>query len=471
MDQSTSGKSSHLWARILLILSDYVAVGIGLYIAYMVRLHFPWLPVSADFHLQASYFLLWIPLLFILVLAFNGTYVMGVPYWDKLKGISKSVVIAAITIVFLMYAGKVTDEVSRLFLGFAIIFIGFFLVMGRGIVGKILIKTKAFEIPVLLIGGGETARLVLPSFKRNPQLGYRIIGYVDDNPDANLGMNIPYMGKLDDVESVIKRTGIETVLVCMPGMESKKLVKLVTKLQILVRRVAFVPELFNLPVGNISARGLMEENTLVLRLDNNLARKSHRVTKRIFDIVVTVVGGIFVLPIAGIVALLIYIDSPGPIVFAHRRIGQGGEEFPCYKFRSMVPNAQEALEKYLAENPEARKEWEEDFKLKDEPRITKIGKFLRKSSLDELPQLWNVLVGDMSLVGPRPIIRDEIEKYGEYIEDFYLVPPGITGVWQVNGRSDTTYDERVQMDSWYVHNWTVWMDIIYLVKTVLVVLK
>ena len=108
----------------------------------------------------------------------------------------------------------------------------------------------------------------------------------------------------------------------------------------------------------------------------------------------------------------------------------------------------------MKDNPEAREEWERDFKLKDDPRITKIGRFLRKTSLDELPQLWNVLVGDMSLVGPRPIVKDEIVKYGTYINDFYLVPPGITGVWQVSGRSDTTYDERVQMDSWYVHNWS-----------------
>lgn len=134
-------------------------------------------------------------------------------------------------------------------------------------------------------------------------------------------------------------------------------------------------------------------------------------------------------------------------------------------------DAEGALKKYLAIHPEAQEEWGRNFKLKDDPRITKIGRFLRKTSLDELPQLWNVLVGDMSLVGPRPIVKDEIVKYGTYINDFYLVPPGITGVWQVSGRSDTTYDERVQMDSWYVHNWSVWIDIVYLVKTVLAVVK
>ena len=305
-----------------------------------------------------------------------------------------------------------------------------------------------------------------------PIATYKIIGYVDDNPkSSSIAKEYPCLGAFSDVEDVIKDTGVQTVLICAPGLEPKKLVSLINRLQLLVKRVAFVPELFGLPTSNITARGMMEEQAVVLRVQNNLARKSNRIMKRIFDIVATVCGGILILPILAIVAVLIYLDSPGPIVFGHKRVGQGGKEFPCYKFRSMVPNAQEALEVYLKENPAAREEWERDFKLKDDPRVTRIGKFLRKTSLDELPQLWNVLVGDMSLVGPRPIVRDEIVKYGDYINDFYLVPPGITGVWQVSGRSDTTYEERVLMDSWYVHNWSVWIDIVYLLKTVLAVVK
>lgn len=132
----------------------------------------------------------------------------------------------------------------------------------------------------------------------------------------------------------------------------------------------------------------------------------------------------------------------------------------------MIPNAQEALEKYLKENPEARKEWEENFKLEHDPRVTKLGAFLRKTSLDELPQLWNVIRGDMSLVGPRPIVTKEIERYGDYFREYSMVLPGITGMWQASGRSDTTYEERVAMDTWYVRNWSVWIDLMYLFKTV-----
>jgi undecaprenyl-phosphate galactose phosphotransferase len=132
----------------------------------------------------------------------------------------------------------------------------------------------------------------------------------------------------------------------------------------------------------------------------------------------------------------------------------------------MVSDAQKRLEEYLAANPEAKKEWEENFKLEHDPRVTKLGAFLRRTSLDELPQLWNVIMGDMSLVGPRPIVQAEVPKYGPYIREYYMVPPGITGMWQVSGRSDTTYEERVAMDTWYVRNWSVWIDLVFLFKTI-----
>lgn len=188
--------------------------------------------------------------------------------------------------------------------------------------------------------------------------------------------------------------------------------------------------------------------------------------KETFDLAATISGGLLISPILLLLAVIVGIDNKGRIIFAHRRVGKGGKLFPCYKFQSMVPDAQKRLEEYLAENPEARKEWEESFKLTNDPRVTKLGAFLRKTSLDELPQLWNVLMGDMSLVGPRPIVTKEIERYGDYIREYYMVPPGITGMWQVNGRSDTTYEERVAMDTWYVRNWSVWIDLVYLFKTV-----
>ena len=402
----------------------------------------------------------------------NHGYKIDTAYWEKVKIIFRSITIGIVLSIVLMYGGHILNNVSRLFVILSYMFILLYIILFRYILARTLIKLNVLAIPVLLVGAGKTAELIDIHFSNMPLAMYKIVGFVDDYPKSSVLANkYKCLGRFSDAEVVIKKYNIPNVLVCAPGLESRKLVTLINKLQILVEKVTFVPELFGIPAANIQARGLMNEQTLILEVKNNLAQRRNRLFKRIFDIIATVIGGILILPVIAIVAILIYLDSPGPIVFGHKRVGQGGKEFPCYKFRSMVPNAQEALEIYLKENPEAREEWERDFKLKDDPRVTKIGKFLRKTSLDELPQLWNVLIGDMSLVGPRPIVRAEVEKYGEYINDFYLVPPGITGVWQVSGRSDTTYEERVLMDSWYVHNWSVWIDIVYLVKTVLAVLK
>ena len=464
--------NSNVIVKTLMVIIDYISVICGIVSAYNLRLLLPFSESDMVLHIDYWYAYIITPLVFIIVLFLNHGYKIDTAYWEKVKIIFRSITIGIVLSIVLMYAGHILNNVSRLFVILSYGFILLYIILFRYILARTLIKLNVLAIPVLLVGAGKTAELVDVHFSNMPLAMYKIVGFVDDNPKSSVLANkYKCLGKFSDAEEVIKKYNIPNVLVCAPGLESRKLVTLINKLQILVEKVTFVPELFGIPAANIQARGLMNEQTLILEVKNNLAQRRNRLFKRIFDITATVIGGILILPIIAIVALLIYLDSPGPIVFGHKRVGQGGKEFPCYKFRSMVPNAQEALEIYLKENPAAREEWERDFKLKDDPRVTKIGKFLRKTSLDELPQLWNVLIGDMSLVGPRPIVRAEVEKYGEYINDFYLVPPGITGVWQVSGRSDTTYEERVLMDSWYVHNWSVWIDIVYLVKTVLAVLK
>ena len=195
------------------------------------------------------------------------------------------------------------------------------------------------------------------------------------------------------------------------------------------------------------------------------------VVKTAFDYILTLVGAVFISPLLVYIAYRIKKEDPGPVFFAHTRIGKDGKHFPCYKFRSMVVNSQEMLQKYLAENPAAREEWERDFKLKDDPRVTPIGKVLRRTSLDELPQIFNVLRGEMSLVGPRPVIQEELDKYyGETAKLYCTVKPGITGLWQVSGRSDIGYDERVALDATYIKYRSMWGDIVILWKTIGVVL-
>ena len=187
-----------------------------------------------------------------------------------------------------------------------------------------------------------------------------------------------------------------------------------------------------------------------------------------FDIISGVIGIIVLSPIIIIVATIIRIDSPGNVIFGHERIGKDGKKINVYKFRSMYQNSQEIFDNFT---PEQKKEYYINFKLDNDPRITKIGGFLRRTSLDELPQLINIIKGDMSVVGPRPIVDKEVEKYGPYFNKFISVMPGLTGYWQANGRSDTTYDERVQMDMYYIDNRSLWMDIKIIFKTFISVIK
>ena len=202
----------------------------------------------------------------------------------------------------------------------------------------------------------------------------------------------------------------------------------------------------------------------------NLRRRWRQRLKRALDLVLCLPVVLLCAVPGLLLGLLIRLDSRGPVLYRQRRLGKDGKAFDVFKFRTMRQDADEVLARYLEENPDLREEWEKDRKLKHDPRITRVGRFLRKSSLDELPQLLNVVRGEMSLVGPRPIVEDEIAKYGEVYADYCRVRPGITGLWQVSGRNNTTYEERVSLDRYYVTNWCIWMDLWILARTFPVVL-
>lgn len=193
--------------------------------------------------------------------------------------------------------------------------------------------------------------------------------------------------------------------------------------------------------------------------------------KRVMDILITILLGLVFLPVFLLVALLIRLDSPGPILYRQPRLGKDGRKILIYKFRSMRVNADHILDEYLENYPVARGEWEQTQKLRSDPRITRVGKWIREFSLDELPQLFNILKGDMSLVGPRPILLEQEERYGAAIDVYRNVRPGLTGFWQVSGRNHTTFYQRTLYDTYYVRNWSVWLDTTILLRTVWVVLS
>jgi exopolysaccharide production protein ExoY len=219
----------------------------------------------------------------------------------------------------------------------------------------------------------------------------------------------------------------------------------------------------------------------VLAADNTIAKvdlrhSGHRevpvggVLKRMMDIVLSLLALVLISPLMLVIAALIRVVMGGPIIFRHDRIGFNGQMFRCYKFRSMVVDADEVLSRYLASNPAAAAEWRQKQKLRDDPRVGCLGKVLRKSSLDELPQLYNVLRGDMSLIGPRPVVPDELDRYGDYAAECLAARPGVTGMWQVSGRSSVDYSTRVALDRYYVRRWSLWLDLVLLIKTIPAVL-
>ena len=453
-------------APLLFIICDYFAILLAEKMAFGLHDLYG-LFMGTSYYVPDAYLFFWIPLVFIAFLAIAQTYTKMQPILETIRQIFYAVLYALITCILALYFMEASLLASRLY----VVLFGALALLniyaGRYILLKIFKTTNVLTKPVILIGAGKTAELVLRFFDGDLGYRYRIVGLLDDDPiSEELPQKFLLLGKVSDAESIIRDSGVKTVIITAPGMDSERLEKLVAKIQPLVRDILFVPDLMMLPLGHVGVEPFYTEKVFMLSIRNNLARQRNRLAKRMFDLVATIGGGLLILPILLVLAVLVGIDNKGRIIFAHRRVGQHGKMFPCYKFQSMVPDAQERLEEYLAKNPEARKEWEESFKLTNDPRVTKLGAFLRKTSLDELPQLWNVLMGDMSLVGPRPIVTKEVERYGDYIREYYMVPPGITGMWQVNGRSDTTYEERVAMDTWYVRNWSVWIDLVYLFKTV-----
>jgi Undecaprenyl-phosphate galactose phosphotransferase WbaP len=253
-------------------------------------------------------------------------------------------------------------------------------------------------------------------------------------------------------------------VIAMPGVPTSRFLEMIERYGLSFSRVLVIPSLFEFATLWVSPRSV--GGMLGLEVCQQAFVPERQWPKRLLDLTLTIVGGIFILPLLSGIALWIKWDSRGPIFYSQRRIGQGGRKFRAWKFRSMVQNAEQVLTECLAKNPTLRAEWERDHKLRNDPRITRAGRFLRRTSLDELPQLWNVLKGDMSLVGPRPIVEEEVRRYGPNFDLYTRVKSGLTGLWQVSGRNDTSYEERVKLDTVYVRNWSVWVDLCILFRTI-----
>jgi Undecaprenyl-phosphate galactose phosphotransferase WbaP len=332
-------------------------------------------------------------------------------------------------------------------------------------------RLPAWGEPVLILGGGRNARAIYDHLQTRRMLGFDPILISAESETLPVDLGNPALeaeSLLRNPES-LRETGIKTVLVTAAGLSDHLRLSLLRSQGHIFERIINVPDRHDL--GSLGATAFDLDGVFAFEVRQNLNNPARRAFKRALDLLLTLTGGLLILPFLLLLGALVKASSPGPSLYKQTRIGRGGRPFRVWKFRTMVANAEQLLDETLRKNPEMRAEWEDTQKLKRDPRTTPVGRFLRKFSLDELPQLWNVLRGEMSLVGPRPCMEEQIPLYGGDFELYCAVQPGLTGLWQVSGRNSTTYAERVRLDAYYVRNWSVWMDFYILLKTFWVVLK
>lgn len=391
-------------------------------------------------------------------------------FWFELKEILRTLVIfSVIEIAVMAFANW---SFSRFSWVLTWIFIIILMPVARMGTKKVLHLLGMWNRDTWIIGSGNNAREAYKAIKSEHNLGLSIVGFVHTNRDDILtdtidGLPVLSCG-IDWLSNCDKKTQF---IVAVESHESDVRNTWLRNFMIKgYRYVSVIPTLRGMPLDSTDMSFIFSHEVMIFRVQQNLAKWSSRAIKRIFDIL----GSLTIIMLLS--PALIYISykvkkDGGPAIYGHERIGKGGQSFKCLKFRSMVINSKEVLDDLLKNNPIAKEEWDSTFKLKNDPRITKIGGFLRRTSLDELPQLFNVVKGEMSLVGPRPIITAELERYNEEVDYYLLSKPGMTGLWQVSGRSDVDYETRVYLDAWYVKNWSMWNDIAILFKTIGVVLN
>ncbi|WP_278912194.1 undecaprenyl-phosphate galactose phosphotransferase WbaP [Deinococcus wulumuqiensis] len=332
---------------------------------------------------------------------------------------------------------------------------------------SLLIRGGQYGRAISVIGAGQTAALTISHLRSNPAYGLNPVVAYDDNPalHGTLLEGVPIVGTLDDALNA-PRTA--QALISIPGARAEVLQRVVNSVYAAYPSTWVVPDLFGVPNQALQPHNI--GSIASLEIKNNLRSVQARFVKRMLDLLLSVVGLTLIFPILLIIALLIRLDSEGPAIYRAERLGRDGKAFPCYKFRSMYQNAEQRLVELLATDSDRRAEYEKYHKLRDDPRVTRVGAFLRKTSLDELPQLLNVVLGQMSLIGPRPYLPRERPKMGEAAQEILLVSPGMTGYWQVNERNESTFERRLDMDRFYIANWSTWLDAIILIQTVRVVL-
>jgi len=405
-----------------------------------------------------------------------GHYGRRRPFWQEIGDIMGVVLIMAMVDAALVFLTK--TNFSRLWWITNWSLVALLVPMARFAVKRFLIASGSWVRPTVIVGSGPNAIDAADALASEPLLGFDIVAFIrppgkEDCERRHLDIEdrrYPVLDAATPPHLLPAHLGRPHVVVALEMGEMARCGSFVERLNLHYGDVDIVSPMRGLPLARTRVTHFFSHDVLALRVYNNLARPWPRLVKRTFDLVATVLLLILVAPLFALLSWQVA-RTGQPVFYGHERIGRGGRPFRCLKFRTMVPDAERVLADYLERHPELREEWKRDHKLRDDPRITMIGAWLRRTSLDELPQLLNVLRGDMSLVGPRPVVAEELERYGENVVYYLGSTPGLTGLWQVSGRNDLDYRRRVHLDCWYVKNWSLWCDLIILFKTPRAVLR
>ena len=368
----------------------------------------------------------------------------------RLAGSALLTHIGALAVLALAY--QTTESYSRVVIAFSGICVAALAQPFRDLARRVLLKLDIGWIPVIVAGGGETANMLAESLGDDAHTGFKVVAKFGDD-------------SLRDVVPEAKRLGVRVLVACQ---DVRLFQCQMAEYSQWFTHVEYIPTARAFPV--LGARAVSFGGMGGLEMVNQGRMGVLRFEKWLLDKFLAVLALVALSPFFILIPLLVKLTSRGPVFFRQERLGRGGKPIRVWKFRSMYADAEERLSKILAANPDKAKEWNENFKLAEDPRVTPLGRVLRRTSLDELPQLFNVFLGDMALIGPRPIVTKEIQYYGESYDVFSSVKPGVTGLWQVSGRSDTDYARRVALDTYYVLNWSPWLDLWILRRTVSAVL-
>ncbi|MBN1890016.1 MAG: sugar transferase [Thermoflexales bacterium] len=464
------------WRKAALIACDAVLVNLAFTLAYIIRydlqLFRPLVDPAYDTPLNNYLpFMAVLTLLLLISFRLGGVYELrrGRSWLDTVYAIANGTTTAIIVMVTVTYIFLPVFYSRLIYLYdgiLIIILIGLFRLVLDLITARL--QTHGIGVDrVLVVGAGELGRMVMRTIAARPELGYRVVGFLDDDEqkgNTDIG-RLKALGGLARLPSVLKSENVSDVIITLPWTYHRKIVKLIDQAEREGVRACLVPDLFQLTFSSVDVN-----NSLGIPLISTKPIRIHGgnlLIKRAFDLSVSALMFLLLWPAMGLAALAIKLDSPGPIIFKQTRVGRGGRLFTCYKFRSMRQGAEEE-QKTLQDLNEADGPL---FKIRDDPRCTRVGRFLRRTSIDELPQLINVLRGEMSMVGPRPPVPAEVASYQDWHRQRLAATPGLSGMWQISGRSEVSFDEMALLDIWYLENQSLGLDIKILLKTIPVVLR